>query len=85
MTSDALPPWFERPRPESSAQETLFTRPLDEALADLHVSREELAYWQGMGWVTLTTDEVLSLDPGAENEIRFVRDVVRSGLDAIRR
>ena len=75
-----LPPWFERPRPELTRQLTLFAAAVSEILASLRVSTDELARWHNKGWMSFGPERTSELQPGDVGEIRFVRDVVRSGL-----
>ncbi len=81
--SDQLPPWFERPRPETICQATLFPDPLPEVLAALRVSSDELMRWHERGWVSFGPVRSSRLEPWDVNEIRFVGDVVRSGLSDV--
>ena len=75
-----LPMWFERPRPASTRQRYLFGLKVSEVLAGLRVSTDELARWHKQGLVSFGPEPSRELEPCAIDEIRFVRDVVRSGL-----
>ena len=79
-SSDNLPPWFERVTPVRDAQRSLFTDELAVVLAALRVSEDELGRWHNQGWVSFGPGRQTSLEAHDVNEIRFVRDVVRSGL-----
>jgi hypothetical protein len=79
-SSDNLPPWFERVAPVENAQCSLFADELPVVLAALRVSEDALGRWYRQGWVSFGPDRQTSLHPHDVNEIRFVRDVVRSGL-----
>jgi hypothetical protein len=82
--SETLPRWFSRPAPVDGLQASLFTEELDAVLAALRVSRDELARWHARGWTSIGPDYDNELEQEQVNEIRFVRDVSRSGLnDAI--
>ena len=75
-----LPPWFCRPEPERGAQHSLFTDNLAEVLANFQVSVDELNRWHENGWISFGSEFHEGLESWHVNEIRFVRDVVRSGL-----
>lgn len=75
-----LPPWFERVTPVESPQRVLFPEDLDAVLAGLKVSHDTLGRWHQRGWVSFGPDRRAPLEPHDVNEIRFVRDVARSGL-----
>ena len=79
-SSDNLPPWFERVAPVGDVQGSLFTDVLFAVLAVMRVSEDELGRWHNQGWVSFGADRQSSLEPHEVNEIRFVRDVVRSGM-----
>jgi hypothetical protein len=79
-SADNLPPWFARVTPVESAQCSLFPDELPVVLAALRVSEDALARWHKQGWVSFGPDRQTSLELQDVNEIRFVRDVVRSGL-----
>ena len=79
-SSDNLPPWFGRVSSVESAQGSLFADELPVVLAALRVSEDALARWHKQGWVSFGPDRQSALEPQDVNEIRFVRDVVRSGL-----
>ena len=76
-----LPSWFVRPGTVEYRQATLFPPPLPEVLAELCVSADDLVRWHERGWVSFGKDRIEPLEPWDADEIRFVRDVVRSGLD----
>lgn len=75
-----LPAWFQRPRPACSHQRYLFGEKMQDVLAELRVSTDELARWHTQGFVSFGPEPSRELEPYAIDEIRFVRDVVRSGL-----
>ena len=79
-SADHLPPWFVRPSPIERSQLTFFPEELSVVLVTLSVSEDELARWYGCGWVSFGPDRHTLLEQWDVNEIRFVRDVVRSGL-----
>ena len=77
---DHLPPWFQRPYSSMCRQSTLFTDELPDVLATLCVSPDDLTRWHARGWVSFGPELSSGLESWHVNEIRFVRDVVRSGL-----
>ena len=77
---DRLPPWFQKPDSIECRQSTLFPDELPDVLATLRVSADDLTRWHTRGWVSFGPDLSLGLESWHVNEIRFVRDVVRSGL-----
>jgi hypothetical protein len=79
-SSEHLPPWFKRVTPVESAQRSLFPEGLPVVLATLRVSEDELGRWSERGWVSFGPDRQTALELQDVNEIRFVRDVARSGL-----
>jgi hypothetical protein len=81
---EVLPPWFERPQTVTPWQESLFTDRLDEVLAALRVSSDDLARWRDRRWVSFGPDFTEGLEEPHVNEIRFVRDIARTGFsDAV--
>jgi hypothetical protein len=81
---EVLPPWFTRPEPIRSWQVSLFTDRLDDVMAALKVNTDELARWRERRWISVSPEPAERLEQPQVNEIRFVRDVARSGLnDAI--
>lgn len=78
---DELPPSLKRPASVHDVQQSLFTERLDAVLAGLKVSRDELARWNERGWTSIGPDCDDELEQAQVNEIRFVRDVTRSGLN----
>lgn len=79
--SETLPSWFKRPASVHPIQPSLFTERLDAVLAGLRVSRDELARWHQRGWVSIGPDCDDELEQTHVNELRFVRDVIRSSLN----
>ena len=79
-SSDNLPPWFECVSSAESAQGVLFADELPVVLAALRVSEDEHDRWCKHGWVSFGPGRQTALEPRDVNELRFVRDVVRSGL-----
>lgn len=77
---DRLPHWFTRPVPHTASQPSLFTERLDEVLARQRVSTDELRRWAEQGWISFDLGMSEGLEEWHVNEIRFVRDVLRSGL-----
>jgi hypothetical protein len=76
-SSDNLPPWFGRVTPRENAQRVLFPDQLSVVLAALRVGEDVLSRWHARGWVPFSPDRRSAQEV---NEIRFVRDVARSGL-----
>lgn len=76
--NEDLPEWWARPRPDT--QPTLFPDPVEVALAELRVTREDLRRWHQAGWLSFTIDNRSQLDWPQQNEIRFVRSLLFSGL-----
>jgi hypothetical protein len=80
MQHDAsLPSWFMRPVEGRNTQADLFPEPLREALASLRVSLDEARRWSQRGWIPF--DLVGDLELEDVSHLRFVRDLVRSGLE----
>lgn len=73
-----LPSWFARPVPREGIQKWLFPEGLHEALAKLRVSMDDLLRWCDRGWIPFDLQK--EMEPELVGHIRFVRDVVRSGL-----
>ena len=80
VTFDNLPSWFQKPRPTSKSQRELFPDDLDEVLTMLAVSADELRRWYERGWISFEPMHSDKLPYRQVNEVRFIRDVVRSGL-----
>lgn len=78
-----IPSWFKRPMSSVARQLKLFVPPLDEVLVELQVSRDELRRWHKEGW--LSFDPNLEEESGVDrqDEIGFLRDVIRSGLSDV--
>jgi hypothetical protein len=79
-SAEALPAWFTRPKPLDVWQTSLFAEQLNDVLAALRVSPDELARWSDRGWVSFGPEFSDRLEQPHVDEIRFVRDVTRSGL-----
>ena len=79
--SETLPRWFKRPAPVDPVQASLFAERLDTVLAALRVSRDELARWYQRGWTSIDPECTGELEQPQADEIRFMRDVLRSGLN----
>ncbi len=68
-------------RPVQLYQRTLFPESIDDALARLHVSPDDVDRWHGWGWLSLGGEPLPSqLDEPQLCELEFVRDLARSGL-----
>jgi hypothetical protein len=76
-----LPAWFQPPREGSGFQLSLFPDACGDILAQLHVSPDELARWHANGWIPFDIKVEEHLHPAQISHIRFVRSVVRSGLN----
>ena len=68
-------------RPSKDCRPTFFPQPVEEMLADLRVSREDLRRWKEQGWLSFDVDGADNLDLPQEKEIHFVRHLVLAGLD----
>jgi len=79
-SSENLPPWFGRVSSVEDAQGSLFADELPAVLAELRVSDDALGRWYRQGWVSFGPGRQTALETHDVNEIRFVRDVVQSGL-----
>jgi len=78
-----LPEWYARPTPEACRQPALFAAGPDDVndvLVALRISVDDLARWRGRGWVSFGPRPDHTIESWHVNELRFVRDVVRSGL-----
>ena len=75
-----LPPWFKRPRSREVNQRSLFPACLTEILVDMDVSSDDLRRWHEKKWISFDPELMVKLETEQEREIRFVRNVVRSGL-----
>ena len=78
--TSGLPSWFERPRSAQPCQCSLFAEPLVDVLVALRVSPDDLARWHKFGWVSFGPDRTEHMEESDVDEVRFVRDVARSGL-----
>ncbi|MGB9623960.1 MAG: hypothetical protein ACPMAQ_03790 [Phycisphaerae bacterium] len=76
---DELPSGLVRPIQQN--QRTLFPQPVEEVLAALKVSRDEIARWHKLGWLSLSPKASGNLDEPEWFELEFVRDLARSGLN----
>ena len=74
-----LPRIWIRPIPHNQ-QMTLFASPVEEALANLKISTDEVHRWQKQGWISFEIDSATSLDEDGKWELEFVRNIARSGL-----
>jgi hypothetical protein len=61
-------------------QPTLFPQPVDEAMEDLRVTKNDLRRWYQVGWLSFNINDTGKLDLPQQNEIQFVRSLVLSGL-----
>lgn len=80
---DRLPTWYTHPEPDEAMQRNLFAPPPDElesVLVTLHISVDDLSRWHEHGWISFNSAIDERVEQGHVNELRFVRDVVRSGL-----
>lgn len=75
-----LPPWFKRPEPEVQYQLNIFAPKLNEVAVEHKVSIDEMKRWYDKGWLSFNPDEKEELSDLDIFEIKFIRDVVRSGL-----
>ena len=78
-----LPAWYKRPAPEPMEQCHLFAASpdaLQDILARLTISGDDLTRWHEQGLVSFDLAIRTPIEPWHLNELRFVRDVVRSGL-----
>lgn len=80
MRNKKLPSWFRRPQSSFMVQTSLFPASMWEVLAKLRVSYDELSRWHKREWLSFGPDDLDNLETQHVWEIRFVRDVVRSGL-----
>lgn len=67
-------------RPTPDMQSTLFSDPIDQVLASLQVSRDDVKRWQAKGWISFDIDDMNVLDWTHFSEIEFIRNIARSGL-----
>jgi hypothetical protein len=77
---EPLPRHWERPHQHDYLQRTLFSRPTLEALAEMKVSPDDLLRWHSMGWISFNLKETDVIEQPQEDEVRFVRNLARSGL-----
>ena len=75
-----LPEGFRRPSSLQIVQRTLFPESVDSVLAQLRVSQKELNEWHENGWVSFDAQTTEKLEPHQQDEVWFVRDVLRQGL-----
>lgn len=78
-----LPTWFVRPWSKATIQGTLFALKSDEVknvLVALSISADDLERWFERSWVSFELKVIDPIEEWHVNELRFVRDVVRSGL-----
>lgn len=75
-----VPSCFVRPQSDSMVQRSLFPEDLSVVLARLSVSGDELGRWHERGWLSFGPNRTAPLETWDVNEIRFVRDITRSGL-----
>lgn len=81
MNDDKLPQCWTRPvRAEHKTQGLLFRPTVDEVLNEEMVTTSDLRRWKRNGWLSIDIDQVEHLDLIQENEIRFIRQLVMSGL-----
>lgn len=76
---NSLPPWIVQSNGYGRPEPDLFPEDLHTALAGIQVSLDEARRWHERGWFPFALDD--QLHPLAVNHLRFVRDVVRSGLE----
>lgn len=79
-----LPVGVRRPEPVTAWQPSLFKRPFRSALADLHVSLDDVARWHAHGWLSFDETEIAEVDEFDDPriwELTVVRDIARSGLN----
>ena len=67
-------------RPSKDCQPTFFSEPVEEMLAELRVSRDDLRRWKQQGWLSFDVDAADRIDLPQEKEIRFLRHLVLAGL-----
>jgi hypothetical protein len=77
-----LPSWFKKPDPDILRQICIFNfnPKLNEISIEYQVSIDEMKRWHDKGWLSFSPDEKEEINDPDLFEIRFVRDVVRSGL-----
>ena len=63
-------------RPTTDRQPTFFPQPVEQLLADVRVTRDDLRRWKSLGWLSFDVDCAETLDLPQEKEIRFVRHLV---------
>lgn len=79
MTEDSkLPQYWARPVQDS--QPSLFSSTIDEVLTQITVTKSDLKRWKRNGWISIDIDKVEHLNWREEKEIRFIRQLVMSGL-----
>jgi hypothetical protein len=71
-------PWV---APCQITERTLFQRPVNEVLADARVSRDETRRWKELLWISFDIDAIAELDDPEFNELCFVRNIARSGIN----
>lgn len=75
---EQLPPVWQRPILDT--QPTLFPQPAAEVLAELHVSFDDAQRWSKVGWLSFEAIGRTEIDEPEQRELRFVRNIARSGL-----
>ena len=75
-----LPSWFVRPfaiQPQGS----LFAEDnIDQVLAELRISRDEIQAWQERGWLGFDPEQARSLEPEHIGALIYIRNACRSGI-----
>lgn len=62
-------------------QVTLFREPINEILAELHVSTDDVRRWMACGWISFDIDDIETLDMPYRWEVEFVRNIALAGLN----
>jgi hypothetical protein len=70
-------PWQ---RPVQEKQLSLFPFALDEYMAMLNVSRDDVRRWKALGWISFDVDALSDFHCPNAWELTFVRNLARSGL-----
>lgn len=79
-----LPEGLRKPTPITSWQSCLFKKPLLAALAELHVSVDDLAKWYAKDWLSFNGRQITEVDEFDDPriwELTVIRDIVRAGLN----
>jgi hypothetical protein len=82
---EVLPAWWRRPKPlpdQLRTQLSLFSCPVDEALARAAVGREEARGWYLQGWLSVDVGAVSGFSEAEVEELLVVRDLAQSGLSS---